>query len=382
MTEPVDPVIQRVTVTATAKRSDDVTVVIDGQAYGGWQDVRITRGVERLPADFDVRMTDIYNVDPDVLQILPGKACVVKIGNDPVVTGYVDIVAPSFNRGAHEITVHGRGKCADLVDCSAEWPGGQIVGNSVLEVARKLAAPYGIEVDALVDPGGAIAQFNLMRGESPFEIIERLARFRQLLAYDDYDGNLLLARVATRKGASGFREGINVQAGSAIFSMHERFSEYQCFFQAVEPLMETGTGGDVIGTAVDIHVPRHRRRIIIAEMAGGALGAKDVATDRAVWEQVRRFGRSFGVRITTDAWRDAAGLLYEPNVLVPLDLPTLKVTGRQWVIGEVTFRKSEQGTTCDLLVMPPSAFNPQPQLIAQIPADLIAGTTPGSGAAP
>ncbi|MGN6518664.1 MAG: phage baseplate assembly protein [Dokdonella sp.] len=381
MTEPVDPVIQKVTVRGAAARSDDVTITIDGQVYGGWQDVRITRGVERLPSDFDLRMTDIHNVDADMLQILPGKACVVSIGPDPVITGYVDVVAPSFDKGSHEILVTGRGKCQDLVDCSAEWPGGQIDGSSVLEVARKLAAPYGIEVNALDDDGAAIPRQQLMRGETPFEIIERLCRFRQLLAYDDYDGNLLLARTAHRKGASGFREGINVQRGGAWFSMHERFSEYQCFFQSVEPLLETGGGGDLVGSVADPFVPRHRRRVIIAEIAGGNLAAQDVAKDRATWEGVRRLGRSFGLRITTDAWRDAAQLLYEPNVLVPVDLPTLKVTNRQWLIAEVTFRKGAEGTTCDIVVMPPQAFNPSPQLISQLPGEFMT-IPPGSGRAP
>ncbi len=168
MTEPVDPVVQSVTVTAkNSAPSDDVTVVINGQVYGGWQDVRITRGIERLPSDFELKLTDPYNTDADALQIKPGDACVVKIGTAPVITGAVDVVMPSIDKDDHSITVLGRSKCADLVDCSAIWPGGQISGASVLEVARKLATPCGITVEAVDDPGGLIPQFNLMRGETP-----------------------------------------------------------------------------------------------------------------------------------------------------------------------------------------------------------------------
>ena len=54
---------------------------------------------------------------------------------------YVDRLVPSFNAGQHALRVMGRSKCADLVDCDAEWPGGQITGSSVLEIARKLALP-------------------------------------------------------------------------------------------------------------------------------------------------------------------------------------------------------------------------------------------------
>ncbi len=355
---PVDPVTQRVVVTASTPPSDDVTVVINGQAYGGWQEVRITRGIERLPSDFDLRLTDIYAGDDDALQIQAGDACVVKIGKSAVITGYIDISMPGIQPGVHEISVSGRSKCADLVDCSAEWPTGQIAGSSVLEIAKKLAKPYGIEVDATADPGKAIPYFSLMYGETPYEIIERLCRYSELLAYDDADGNLLLSRASSQRAASGFREGINVIAATATYSMHDRFSEYVCYQNALNTLQELGQGGFLKSQSSDNEVKRHRRKIMISD--GSGLGGKDVAERRAGWEMARRKGRAVAVRLTTDSWRDKAGALYEPNTQVPLDLPSLKVTNKIWTISEVSYRKGSQGTLCDLVVMPEDAFQVQP----------------------
>ncbi len=355
---PVDPNVQRVVVTASTPPSDDVTVVINGQAYGGWQDVRISRGIERLPSDFDLRLTDIYAGEADALQIRPGDACVVKIGKSPVVTGYIDIVMPSIAPGVHEISISGRSKCADLVDCSAEWPGRQIPQASLLEIARKLAEPYGIQVDSLDGPGKTTPYFSLSYGETPFEIIERLCRYSELLAYDDTDGNLLLARTSEQRAASGFREGVNVLSASATYSMHDRFSEYQCFPNAFNTLLELGDAGFLMSSQVDQGVTRHRVKHMISD--GTGLGGPDVAKARAGWEASRRFGRSFAVRLTTDSWRDRAGALYEPNTKVPIDLASLKVTSRIWTISEVTYRKSSQGTLCDLLILPPQAFDVQP----------------------
>jgi prophage tail gpP-like protein len=147
----------------------------------------------------------------------------VRIGADVVITGYVDRVVPQLTAGRHAVGVLGRGKCQDLVDCAAEWPGGQIVGSSVLEIARKLAAPYGIGVSSAVDPGDPIPQFNLMRGETPFEIIERLCRFRQLLAYETPRGDLMLSRVGQVRAGSGFAQGVNVENAIATFSMDQRY---------------------------------------------------------------------------------------------------------------------------------------------------------------
>jgi len=350
-------------VKANAQPSDEVTVVINGQAYGGWHDVRITRGIERLPSDFELRLTDFYAADADVLQITPGDTCQVRIGGTPVVTGYVDIVTPSIDARTHEITVLGRSKCADLVDCSAEWPGNQIAGASVLEVARKLAAPYDIEVDAPAGlEGFTIPVFSLMFGETPFDIIERLCRYSQLLAYDDQFGNLLLTRASrTDRAASGFREGFNVQRASAVLSQCDRFSEYRCYPNAFNTVQELGDAGFLVSSQTDAGVKRHRMKVLISD--GTGLGGQDVAKTRAGWEAYRRWGRSATVRVTTDAWRDKAGALYEPNTLVPVDLPSLKVSNKLWTISEVTYRKGEQGTLCDLVLMPPEAFDVVPEAL-------------------
>lgn len=361
---------QRVIVTARpGVPNDDVTIIVNGQVYGGWLTVRITRGIERLPSDFELSLTDRFPSGSEPLQVMPGDSCVVMIGVEPVLTGYVDAVRPRISTREHTIAVVGRSKCADLVDCSAEWPGGQIAGSSVLEVARKLSKPYGIDVDAVDDAGGPIDKIQLMRGETPYEIIERVCRFRQLLAYDDADGNLLLARVASRRAASGFREGMNVEAAAADFSKHDRFSEYRVFFQSVDTLQDLGDSGDLEGVAVDAGVRRHRVRIIVAELGGSTLSGSEVADARAQWEAARRYGRSYSVRLTTDSWRDKVGALYEPNMMVALDLPSLQITGRLWVISEVTYRKDDSGTHCDVVCLPREAFEQQLTFIQQLPGE-------------
>jgi len=357
MVQTVDPNPQRVIVKASDATNDDVKLVINGQIYAGWQEVRITRGIERLPSDFELRLTDLYPVEADALQIRVGDSCVVMIGGTVVITGYIDIVQPTITPTSHEIVVQGRSKCADLVDCAAEWPGNQISGSNVLEIARKLARPYGIDVEATSGHEGLkIPVFSLMHGETPFEIIERLCRYSQLLAYDDEFGNLLLTRVARSDyAASGFREGFNVQRASATFSMLDRFSEYRCYPNAFNTLQELGEAGFLVATQPDASVPRRCLKVLISD--GSGLGGQDVAEFRASWEMSRRWGRSVIVRLTTDSWRDKAGALYQPNTVAPVDIPAIKVTDKMWTISEVTYRKGEQGTQCDLVLMDPHAFD-------------------------
>jgi len=69
----------------------------------------------------------------------------------------------------------------------------------------------------------------------------------------------------------------------------------------------------------------------------------------------------YPVTLTADSWRDASGQLWLPNTRVP-------VTGRNGIgpdmlIGELTLRQTvEDGTHADVVLMPPSAFSPEPLL--------------------
>lgn len=71
--------------------TDDVTLTVNGSSISGWKSVRITRGMERIPADFDISMTERFPNTTSVV-VMEGDPCIVKIGVDAVITGYVDRV--------------------------------------------------------------------------------------------------------------------------------------------------------------------------------------------------------------------------------------------------------------------------------------------------
>src|SRR4029077_14638411 len=89
----------------------------------------------------------------------------------------------------------------------------------------------------------------------------------------------------------------------------------------------------------------------------------------ANWEFARRIGRSQAVTLTVDNWRDSAGTLWAPNALAPVNLPALKLAPPgPWLISECSFIKSaDRGTVAELVLMPPEAFLPQPDI--QYPFD-------------
>lgn len=345
----------------------ELLLTIGQQQVYGWTQIRVTRGIERLPSDFDIGMTERWPGELARLSVEPGMACQVRIDDDLVITGYIDDYGPSFDDQSHWVRVAGRSKCADLIDCAAEWPGGQISNATVLGVAQKLASVYGpvingkaegIPVATDVTDLVVLPQTNVLLGESAFEIIERMARFSAVLAYDRPDGSLFLTRVGTKRAASGFVEGQNIQRADGRYSAAMRYSTYSAYIQSADTLLDAGPAGNLIGTATDPNVTRHRGLVLISE--GGGLG-NDIAVQRARWEAARRVGRSRVVTIVTDSWRDAAGALWEPNTLVSVTSDRLKLSAESLLIAEVTYQRDEyNGTTAVLTLLAPEAFLPQP----------------------
>lgn len=362
--------------------ADDLTLTVNGTSKSGWTSVRVTRGIERMPSDFDIEQTELFAGDLSSVSAQPGDTCQILLGSDPVITGYIDRVVWSISKGAHTIRVTGRSKSQDLVDCSAEWSGGQISGATALVVAQNLAQPYKIPVSALCDVGKPIPKFNLIFGETGHAIIERVCKFSGLLFYDMPDGSVVLARTGTTKAASGFTEGQNIQAASLTRAMDQEYSEYDvvplsmAMMNDASAVNGTRSPNAPLAQAFDVNVKPPRRRLKISVCEPGAAG-HDLSIQRANWEAARRAGRALKLTLTTDSWRDSGGTLWTPNTIVTVQSPALKLNNVDLCIGEVSFRRDNNGTTADLILMPPKAFLPEPVIILPAIRDAVAaGSNP------
>lgn len=360
--------------------SDDgeLTLTVGGNTWSGWTKVSVTRSIVTCPSRFDVAMTEVAPDGSESFIANPGDSCTIAIGGDTVVTGYVDKDIGGIGPDRHPVRLVGRGKCEDLVDCSAEFVDqggtktGQLGNATAVAIAQALVQPYGITVSASGPAGPVLPQFNLMLGETPWEIIERCCRFAQLLCYEDQNGNLVLGPVGTTQHASGAQQGLNVQSADVTMAMDQRFSEYDAFLLANSAAYgDLGDLAKVIGAAPDPNVLRHRLKYIIAE---AGVSGQVIAQQRALWEAARRSGQGLDVKVTVDSWRDSAGQLWTPNQLIRIQLPILKVPDQTLLIGEVTFLRDEtDGTRAEISCSPAPAFQPEPILLQPIPPDLQPG---------
>lgn len=355
---------------------DDLSLVSNGRELSGWTRIRVTRGIARMPSDFDIEMSDGHSVAEHALVVKPGDPCQIMLGNQPVITGYIDQVIPFITPNRHGIRLVGRGKCADLVDCSAVVPKFQISSASVLSTIRLLASTYDITVNTTEAKaaGFVVPQQNILFGETVFEVIDRNCGFAALLAYDQPDGSLLLSRVGTKN--VGALDARHIERGSYAWSANERFSEYRAKTQSMSVLSDVSEAGFKIYTVTDPAVKRTRIRYVIVDSVASSA---EMITLRTKWEANRRVGRSHVLNLRVDTWRGPDGNLWEPNTLVSIDpfaVPGLKLEILErkgpWVLGEVTYnRDNDHGTTADLSFTFPDSYSPEPVMAYPQYADVV-----------
>lgn len=328
----------------------DLVLQVDGVNYAGWTSVRVQRGMEQISGAFEIGVTERWPGQAQHWPIQLGAECRLLVDGEPLITGYVDDRNQSYDAAQHTISIVGRDKTADLVDCAAIWPGGEWKNRNLAEVAAYLCEPYGIKVIAETDVGARHPVYGLEPGESAFECIERFARFRGVLPLSDGLGNLLLTR-ATKDArvSTALVYGKNILRASGQFSWRERFSHYTVKGQEV-----IGMTGQPVGKAEDeeVKASRYRPRVLIAEDCGNNVNFRT----RAEWERNVRYGRSQVANYTIQGWRHAAGI-WHPNTLVMVTDPQMEFDAREFLIVSVSLLYDESGSRTELKLMPRETFD-------------------------
>lgn len=341
---------------------DDLQLLVNGQVYSGWTSVGVTRAMDAASGAFTVELTERWydGQQPALTEpwpILPGDECEVKLAGFPLISGYVDIFRPSYSATSHTINIQGRDKTSDLIDCSAVHTPDEWRNLDVLEFAKILAKPFGVSVTADVDVGEKFIVLKLQQGETAFAAIERHTRQRKLLLMPGAGGDLLITRAGSKRAVRALVQGVNIKTASGSIDVSERFSSYVVKGQAGYSVDSDGeTEAFIEGSVNDSGVARYRPMLIVAETGGSNASANE----RAIWEANTRIGKSATASIEVQGWRQfPGGPLWEPNMVVPVRSPWLRMDG-EMMIRQVTYERGERGTTSKLDLVSPQAFAPEP----------------------
>lgn len=336
---------------------DRIELLVDGRLYAGWEQASVTRAMDAAAGTFNLTVADRWEPAAEPWAIEPGDGCEIRIGGEVVITGYVDLVRPSFGPSMHSIQVQGRDRSADMIDCSAVHTPDEWKAIGLLQLANILGSPFGVAATAEVDLGAPIDLVKLQHGETALEALIRHAKMRKVLVMPDGAGGILLTRTGARRAQVTIEQGRNVIDADGTLDWSERFSEYIVKGQARYREDTDGeTEAHVQATVKDAYVDRYRPLLLTTETESNNATARE----RAAWEANTRLGKSAQASVTVQGWRQTdGGSLWAPNLLVQVRAPWLSLDG-EMLIRQVTFDRDSAGTTTKLDLVSPQAYAPEP----------------------
>ena len=340
--------------------TEDIILRINGVEWKGWKSIEISLQMDAIAGTFSLGLADRWSQDMAYPPIAAGMECEVLCGGVKFITGYIDRRKRRKTTTDHGITVNGRDRSGDLVDCSAVHKPGHWRGLTALELATILAEPFGVPVTAYGDVGEPFESFKLEQGETAHEALDRILKQRELLALPDGGGGLTLIKLGALTCEVELLEG---EGGNVIeveddYDMQERFSHY--LLQGQQPGNDEVFGEEasaVSGNGRDPSVPRYRPKILRAKTQVNPSSAQKEAD----WEATVRAARAVTVTVTVRGWREKpGGACWCVNSMVQAKIPSMDLD-QEMIIGKASFSKGSQGTLTRLELKDPRSFLPEPQ---------------------
>lgn len=334
---------------------------VNGLLYGGWEAVRVDRGMDQISGMFDLQVSELWPDQAQEVRIFAGDACELLVDGQVIIAGYVDDVGIAHNGSQHSVSVVGRDKTGDLVDCSAIHKTGQWRQRRLEQIAAELCQPFGVQVVVApgVDTGKPFANFALQEGETVFETLERMARIRGVLLATDGQGRVVVTRTGQAKVPTPLVLGGNILEARGSISLSDRYSQYVVKGQAPGSDFFNGPAvSNIKATVKDPAVRRYRPLVLVSENQGDGVSLRD----RAQWEATVRAARATNISVTVQGWSHAGGL-WEPNTLVKVQDRLMRLDdGVELLVRAVAFKLDDKtGTTTELSLTRPDAFKLLPQ---------------------
>jgi prophage tail gpP-like protein len=348
----------------TAREQLELLVGDDRRRLTDWQEVEITRTLGAASGTIKLSVGPTARV-PYALK--PGDSYEIRLAGELVATGWIDSLRAIDDPSGWTLSVTGRDRTADLVDCSAPDSASELLNVRLDEVVRTIAKPFGVRARFEVSAPEPFDVYRIDPGETAWSAIDRAARMRGAIPHTDPDGTLVLGR------PSGFTlDGVSLEAGRNILRSElawDHGGRHRVYRVRGQRAGSDDGWGEVValieGRAEDTEIRAGRELLIIAE---GAVSPATAAV-RAQWEAAYRAAAASRVVVRVAGWTTSQSLaagLWPINRRVDVRIPRLMIDG-VLLIEEVRFKRSPRaGTTCELALVRPDAYIPAPAVPAAL----------------
>lgn len=315
-----------------------ITLRVNGDEFSGFASVDVTAAIDEVARSFS------FTTFQDLSTNITGQdACSVYIDGEKILTGYIENIATSVSGNSTSLTFSGRSKTCDFIDCSPNVSGSNFTGKNIVQIADRIAEPFGIDVVANVATS-EIDYTAINQGETCFQYLERLCRQQGLLLTTNADGNLVITQASAEKYEGSLNiedQTCGIETSSSSFDWSSRFSNYEVKAQSDDK--------STVYTAQDKSIKRYRPTIIVAE------GNVNNPSNRAVNHALRIAGEGISASFSVKGFRTNKGELYEPNKLIYVNHPYLRMD-QSMLIKSVSYFVRDREFGCDLRLIDPRAY--------------------------
>lgn len=361
-------------------------VVNDLEAeYEYWTDISITSELNTVARSFAVGTTAKLPQSSLLTAFAVGDFVQVWIGDDLVLTGYIDATPISYDGSNVTASVTGRSRTEDLIDCSPAWTGfdfsdavngyqwaitrpvgagavdpeitiaaNQFKNVSLKQAVAQLIAPYGIHLCCQLDNdivNGNITT-TIKDDDTILKALQNLVGTTGLFFMDDEYGNLVIVDENNRERCSGTLSlSKNVLSASASFDGSQLFQRYRINSSQKGSAGNTGKALQEFTDCIDADVERFRfLRTTDQTQNGTALSQK-------ISEAEYRRAQFYKTSYTVQGWREFGdtGALWQANKLVTIEDDILN-NSQEMLITKVTFTLDDGGMLTNLECVPPAGY--------------------------
>jgi prophage tail gpP-like protein len=345
-----------------------IILEIEGKRYENFVSIEVRKSMETISGAFTFNATSNKTTQFPIKRSASAR---VLIDDVPVITGYVNRVAPNYDNDTHILVINGRDKTCDIVDSSLRSNIEFNTGITLKRIIEKVLSDLGITDIDVIDNVGNIKKFDkseLISGsadKNAFEFIENYCRLRQVLCTTDGGGNIVLTRGSTELLPVKLinkknNETNNVKNGDSFFDEIGRFYRVTILSQGNPSASDDTNIVSKSGTAFDTEIRKSRNLTLIAEHSSSDFTNKE----RATWQVNVNRARGTGYACVVQGYKISPDNteIWQPNKLVKIEDEFANINS-QMLIRECVYRLSvDAGSETLLTLVPKDAYTVQAQL--------------------
>lgn len=314
-----------------------VKVEFSGNEIVGWEEVSIKRSLSEICGSFTM---GIFDEPPE---FIPDRNDSIKVFIDDnlLITGYLDERKIDISSNSYSLSISGRDKTADLVDCGLENPPYVFTNQTIGQVAKKICSNFGIKVLESYD-SRVYKSMTYEIGKSIFSFLNEYAGNGGYILTSTEKGEFKILNPKFTKNIGKIKEGF----GTTKLSRNEKFdNRYSKYIVTGKSLYDSCKS-----SIDDSSTKRYRPLIKSVDKPLTPEKAKSYARyEKAMRNNLTK------IDLTLDDWYSSKDILYLPGTLINLESHTLRVDD-EFLIDSVEFVLSNSEYSVNLSLVDKNAY--------------------------